>query len=211
MLPERRLVAEALGRAGVLIDPADVPRAHYAAVRSLDADHVPGGRGPWARALCAALGADGEAAVDSLTQMADRARSGKVLWSELTHRAAQTVRALRQAGVAVMIVTNSDGHAAENLRDAGVLAATGLDESDVIDSVVVGSTKPDLGIFEAALGRAGVTAAGAAHIGDMVLTDVRGASRAGITPIHFDPYRRCRARDHRHVRSLAGIWAHLGR
>jgi len=51
--------------------------------------------------------------------------------------------------------------------------------------VVVGYEKPDVRIFEAAL------------------------AVAGITPIHFDPLRGCRATDHRHVRALAGIWQHV--
>jgi putative hydrolase of the HAD superfamily len=110
----------------------------------------------------------------------------------------------------VLIVTNSDGHAAENLREAGVLGAAGLDESAVIDSVAVGSAKPDPTIFEAALQRIGVRAAETVHVGDAASTDVAGAQAAGITPIHVDPHRRCRSRDHRHVRSLAGIWAHVG-
>jgi putative hydrolase of the HAD superfamily len=209
VLPARQLVAEALARAGFEIDPATVPRAHYAAVRALDAAHVPGGRDPWARALCAALGALGEEAVASLEEMADRSRSGKVLWSETTPGALEAIAALRHAGFAVLIVSNSDGHAAENLRDAGVLAATGLDESAVIDSVVVGSAKPDPRIFDAALERAGVRPSEAVHVGDMLSTDVAGAEAAGITPIHFDPDDRCRSRHHRHISSLAGILPRL--
>lgn len=211
MLPHRQLVAEALARAEVEIDPADVPRAHYSAVRALDDNHVPGGRDPWAQALCAALGAPGGEAVASLTAMADRERSGRVLWSEPTPGAVDTILKLRRAGIAVVIVTNSDGHAAQNLRDAGILEATGLDESEVIDSVVVRSAKPDPEIFIAALERAGVRAGEAMHVGDMLSTDVAGASSAGIAPIHLDPYRHCRSRNHRHIRSLTGVWAHLRR
>jgi HAD superfamily hydrolase (TIGR01509 family) len=209
VLPARELVAEALARAGFEIDPADVPDAHYAAVGGLDADQVPGGQQPWAQALCAALGVSDQDAVRSLIEMADRRRSGRVLWSEPTPGAIETLGALRRAGIAVAIVTNSDGNAARNLRDAGFLAATGLDESDVIDSVVVGSSKPNPGIFEAALERVGVGPGEALHVGDMISTDVRGASAAGMTAIHFDPGRSCRDRDHRHVRSLGGIWTHL--
>lgn len=209
MLPARELVAEALARAGVRIDPAVVPGAHYAAVRALDDERVPGGKEPWAQALCAALGVGGENAVESLTEMADRSRSGRVLWSEPTPGALETILTLRKREVRVVIVTNSDGHGAQNLRDAGILQATGLEKSDVIDSAVVGSTKPDAGIFLAALERAGARASETVHVGDMVSTDVRGASAAGIMPVHLDPYRRCRSRDHRHVRSLAGIPWHL--
>jgi putative hydrolase of the HAD superfamily len=210
VLPHRDLVVAALGRAGVEIDPARVPSAHYAAVRVLDRERTEGAPGSYAEAFCAVLGTRGRKAVGALTDLAERSWSGYVLWSEPTPGAIKAIVALRLAGLAVLIVTNSDGHAAENLRDSGILAATGLTKSDVVDSVLVGSAKPDKGIFAAALRRAGVNAADAVHVGDMVSTDVVGARRAGIAPIHFDPYRRCRSGEHRHVRSLTGIWAHLG-
>jgi HAD-hyrolase-like/Anti-sigma-28 factor, FlgM len=79
----------------------------------------------------------------------------------------------------------------------------------VIDSVMVGAAKPDPAIFRAALERCATDAAGAVHIGDMVSADVAGARAAGIEAIHLDPARRCRATDHRHVRTLKGIWRHI--
>ncbi len=81
----------------------------------------------------------------------------------------------------------------------------------VIDSTVVGYEKPDVRIFEAALARAGagIRATDVVHVGDTLAADVAGARAAGITPIHFDPLRACRAPDHRHVSSLAGLWRHI--
>jgi FMN phosphatase YigB (HAD superfamily) len=212
VLPDRRLVSATLRRVGVDVDLAAVPRAHYLAVRALDRDHAEGRHGAYPEALCAALAVRRPAlqvAVRAITELDDRRRSGQVLWSEPTTGAVETIVALRRARIAVLVVTNSDGHAAENLRDAGVLAATGLDEAAVIDSVVVGSAKPDPRIFEAALAHAGVAPCDAIHVGDMLSTDVAGAQAVGIAPIHLDPYRRCRAPGHRHIRSLAGIRAHV--
>jgi FMN phosphatase YigB (HAD superfamily) len=116
-----------------------------------------------------------------------------------------TIAALRRAGVTVVIVTNSDGHAEENLGDCGFAGVP------VIDSEVVGSAKPDRRIFEVALASAGagVRPAEVVHVGDTVANDVAGARAAGITPIHLDPLRACRAPDHRHIRTLAGIWRHV--
>ena len=207
MLPDRRLVSGALARAGVRIAPAAVPRAHYRAVRALDRDQ---GARSYIDAFCAALGVSLASAITALSELDEPGRSGKVLWSEPTPGGIEAVRALRRAGFAVLVVTNSDGYAAENLRDAGVLARTGLAEADVIDSVVVGSAKPDTAIFDAALERAGVERTEVVHVGDMLSTDVAGALAAGITPIHLDPYRSCRSPEHRHIRSLRGIWAHAG-
>ena len=207
VLPERGLVADALAEVGVGIDPDTVPRAHYDAVRMLDS----GRAGSYVGALCAALGVRETAAIEALRRVDDRARSGKVLWSEPTPGAVAAIVALRRAGTRVLIVSNSDGHAAENLGEAGILAATGLAAEAVIDSTVVGSAKPEPRIFEVALALAETRAGEAVHVGDMLSTDVAGAHAVGLTPIHIDPYRRCRRRDHLHVRSLAGLRWHIRR
>jgi putative hydrolase of the HAD superfamily len=115
----------------------------------------------------------------------------------------RTIAALQRAGLAVIVVSNSDGHARENLHDSG------FGGMPVIDSTVVGAAKPDVRIFEAALALAGVAPAQTVHVGDTMSTDVVGAHAAGITPIHVDPDRRCRATDHRHIRSLPGLWQHI--
>jgi putative hydrolase of the HAD superfamily len=136
-------------------------------------------------------------------RLADRRRSGVVLWREPTPGAVDAIRALQRAGLTVVVVTNSDGHGEENLRDSGFGAVP------VVDSTVVGAAKPDPRIFEIALARAGISPAETVHVGDTLVHDVAGARAAGITPIHFDPPRACRAPEHRHIRSLAGIWRHV--
>lgn len=210
VLPHRGLVRDALADVQVEVDAAMVGRAHYQAVRRLDRDHATG-NGPvgYPRALCRALGVPAERladAIQALSRLADRSLS------EPTPYAQDTLRALKRAGIAVVVVTNSDGHAAENLRDAGICETTRVASTvvtDVIDSALVGSAKPDPEIFRIALQRAKVDARSVVHVGDMVSTDVAGARAAGITPIHFDPNHSCRAGDHRHIRSLASIWRHV--
>jgi len=206
VLPRRDLVAGALSRVGLAIDPAAVPHAHYRALAAFDRA---GASNPiYRRAFCSELGiAAGRTAdaLEALARLEDRSRSGEIMWSEPTPGALSTITALRRRGLRVVIVTNSDGHAEENLRDCGI------GDIPVIDSKVVGSDKPDVRIFEAALHRAGagVRATDVVHVGDTLSADVAGASAAGITPIHFDPLRKCRAPDHRHVRALPGIWHHV--
>jgi putative hydrolase of the HAD superfamily len=210
VLPDRHLLARALARAGIDIDPAVVPLAHYHAVRSLDRtvrvlDRAPS-RSDYPDALFPQLGVAPGRTAEALAvweRLADRSRSGVVLWSEPTVGAIDTMASLQRAGLVVVIVTNSDGHAEENL------AACGFAGVPVIDSHVVGAAKPDRRIFEIALARAGTRASEVVHVGDMLSTDVAGASAAGIIPIHFDPLRVCRARDHRHIRSLPGLWRHV--
>jgi len=216
VLPHRRLVAGALARVGVEIDPERVPPAHYRAVQRLDRD-AEARRAPdaYLRELCLGLDVSRHRlrpALGALCELADRSACGEILWSEPTPHALATIAALRRAGIGVVVVTNSDGRAAENLRDAGIFETSEGSEAAVaavIDSGVVGASKPDPMIFHAALQRAGVDAASAVHVGDMLSADVDGANRAGIAAVHLDPARACRANDHRHLRSLAGIWRHI--
>jgi putative hydrolase of the HAD superfamily len=216
VLPHRGLVAGALAGAGIEIDPAAVPAAHYRAIRRLEVAR-PSGAVPngYLRALCEALGVGAgslDAAVDALADVEDRRRSGEILWSEAAPHAREVIARLRGEGVSVVIVTNSDGHAAENLRDARVCQegpGPGEEVAAIVDSTIIGHAKPDPEIFRVAMGRVGVEASAVVHVGDFVAADVEGAKRAGITPIHLDPPRACRSADHRHVRTLAGLWHHV--
>jgi putative hydrolase of the HAD superfamily len=90
---------------------------------------------------------------------------------------------LRAAGLAVGVVSNSDG------RVESLLAAAGLRPflDFVIDSGSVGVEKPDPRIFALACERAGVPPQHALHVGDVYEVDVLGARAAGVTPVLFDP------------------------
>jgi putative hydrolase of the HAD superfamily len=215
VLPHRGLVRAALARVRIPCDESAVPAAHYLAVRRLDHQGARGLSPGYLPAFCEALGVPpprlGEA-LTALSRLADRDRSGEILWSEPAPHARRTIAALRRAGIAVVVVTNSDGHAAQHLRDARICQAgtgPGARVDEVIDSGLIGAAKPDPAIFRTALGHAGVEPAAAVHVGDTVNADVVGALAAGIVPIHLDPGRRCRARDHRHVRALGGLWWHV--
>jgi putative hydrolase of the HAD superfamily len=216
VLPDRHLVTDALARVGIEIDPSAVADAHYRTVRRLDREAETGGpRDGYLQTLCSTLGVRPERlpdAVSAMSYLADRSLSGAILWSERAPQAQRTIAALQRAGVAVVVVTNSDGHAADNLRDAGIChtgPGPGVRVTGVVDSALVGSAKPDPEIFRIALRRARVRPESAVHVGDMLGTDVAGARSAGIVPIHLDPHRTCRATDHRHIRALNGIWRHV--
>lgn len=208
VLPDRHRLAGALAQRGIEIDPAAVPGAHYRAVRALDraGATATATRTGYPGALLSDLhigpGQRPEA-IAVWERLADRQQSTHVLWSEPTPRAHEAIAALRAAGITVVIVTNSNGQGEENLR------ASGFHDIPVIDSTVVGASKPDPRIFDIALERTNVAAAETVHVGDALINDIAGAHAAGITPIHFDPTRACRARDHRHLTSLPGIWRHV--
>lgn len=69
-----------------------------------------------------------------------------------------------------------------------ILDGLGLSRSFevVIVSAIVGHTKPERGIFAAALARFGVPAARALHVGDDPLNDLAGARRAGLGALLID-------------------------
>jgi phosphoglycolate phosphatase-like HAD superfamily hydrolase len=216
VLPDRQLVTAALARLGIQIDASAVPRAHYATVHRLDRspERVPP-PDAYFPTLCRALGVSAPLlaeAVRELSYLGDRQRSGEILWGEPTPHARHTIGALQRSGMDVIVVTNSDGHAAENLRDVGLCGAgggAGIPMRNVIDSALVDREKPDPDIFQIALERAQLEPDSVVHVGDTLSFDIAGARAAGIAPIHLDPYRTCRANDHRHIRSLNGIWRHL--
>jgi putative hydrolase of the HAD superfamily len=95
-----------------------------------------------------------------------------------------------------------DGHAS-----AG--GCRGIEVGIVIDSAVVGVSKPDPRIFGLALDALGVARGSSAtvvHVGDSLRYDVTGALAAGVRPLHLDPYGFCPAPDgHEHLRSLEEI------
>lgn len=212
VLPDRDLVTSALAQVGVRIDPSAVAPAHYRAVGALDAGDGRGGYlASLSRTLRVPAGCHADA-VRALSRLADRAQSGQILWSEPVPDALATIAIARRAGIAVVVVTNSDGHAAQNLRDAGICQTTrgaGETVDAIVDSTRVGSAKPDPEIFRLALESIGATADAAVHVGDTLSTDIVGAQAAGIAAIHLDPACACGAADHRHIRGLRELWPHL--
>jgi HAD superfamily hydrolase (TIGR01509 family) len=87
----------------------------------------------------------------------------------------ETMRALRARGLALAVVSNWDISVHERLEE--------LELAPLVDTVVasadVGVAKPDPRIFEIALGRLGVAAERALHVGDGS-ADEDGAASAGL-------------------------------
>jgi putative hydrolase of the HAD superfamily len=88
---------------------------------------------------------------------------------------------LRRAGLRLAIVSNFDA------RLLPVCRGLGLDVA--VDAIVIaadgGVGKPEPGIFRAALGRFGIPADSALHVGDSAAEDVEGALAAGIRAVHL--------------------------
>jgi putative hydrolase of the HAD superfamily len=90
-----------------------------------------------------------------------------------------TLEHLRQAGLALVVVSNWDATLDAVLDRVGILAAVDA----VVSSAVAGAAKPDPLPLRLGLELAGVAAAGAIHVGDGPDEDVAGAIAAGIRPV----------------------------
>lgn len=106
------------------------------------------------------------------------------LWSRVLPGVPEALRRLRDAGLSLVVVSNSDGTIARGLEEAGL---GGLLDA-VVDSAVVGVEKPDPHIFRIALERAGSAPDRTAHVGDLHAVDVLGARAAGLHGILLDPF-----------------------
>ena len=94
-----------------------------------------------------------------------------------------TLGPLKQAGYTMAVLSNRNDPFTQLLDDHKI--AEFFDFS--IPAGEVQSWKPEPGLFEHALQRAGVTAAEAVYVGDNYFADVVGSRRAGLTPILVDP------------------------
>ncbi len=111
--------------------------------------------------------------------------NGYGLWTSAIEGTIDAVRELKEMGLRLAVVSNSDGSVRESLSRAGF---DGLFEF-VLDSHEVGLSKPDPAIFVHALERLGVDPSGAWYVGDSIYHDVGGAIGAGLAAsVLIDPF-----------------------
>jgi putative hydrolase of the HAD superfamily len=169
-----REVEEAEVRARVRLDPHLGP---HASTESQDA------HGLYLRYLLEHVGVTGDTEVDAMLSWRRSYNLPVGLWNVPDPEAGHALRRARAAGLAVGVISNSNGSA------RSILEATGLaaDLDFVIDSGVVGVEKPDPRIFRLGLAAAGVEAHEAVYVGDLYSVDVLGARAAGIAGVLLDP------------------------
>ena len=182
---------------GAMLDPARHVRAHWAGLTALedalghdDGDTIERARWmPYHSAFVTTVGVGPDRMVAAAAAMRDV--FGPYLW---THPLAESVAALarlHRAGVPMGVVSNADGQIEHTLRYRGVCQVgpgAGVPVSCVIDSQVVGVAKPDPRIFDGALAALGMPAERVAYVGDSVINDIGGATKAGLVPLLFDPH-----------------------
>jgi HAD superfamily hydrolase (TIGR01509 family) len=125
-----------------------------------------------------------EALLDELRPVLRPDGKASSLWKMVMPRIPEALARLRDLGLRLVVVSNSDGTVSRSLEAAGLLSFMSL----VVDSALVGFEKPDPRIFAAALERTGADAARTLHIGDLYHADVLGARGAGVRALLLDPY-----------------------
>jgi len=205
LLPNPWTVAALLRAAGGSIEPALVPRVHYAATAAMDIARA--GAIDWMRynrvfvRFAQVPGPRVDDALAALEQL--YTAPAHTLWNVVPEGVVEHLRALTETGVAIAVVSNSDG------TIESVLRRCELPFDIVIDSSVVGYAKPQREIFGFALEKLNVAASDAIHIGDTGWADIDGAHAAGVRPLHLDPFSDCPypVGHHEHVRTLADVVA----
>jgi HAD superfamily hydrolase (TIGR01509 family) len=105
-------------------------------------------------------------------------------WRRIGIGVRESLERLRDAGFKLAVVSNSEGTIEQMLVEIGLRDLL----SAVVDSSVIGFTKPDPRLFAVALEQLGVAPGEALMIGDSPSADVDGAHAAGIRAALIDPY-----------------------
>jgi putative hydrolase of the HAD superfamily len=131
----------------------------------------------------AALGLD---ASPELRAALDDAWSGSIMrrHNAIFPDVMPTLHAMRAQGLRLAIVSNWDESLLSHTDELGL---TPLFET-IVGSLAVGYEKPHKRIFEIALERLALAPEDVIHVGDMYVSDVVGARRAGIRPVLLDRY-----------------------
>ncbi len=193
LLPSPELTGPLVAPFGGSLDPDVLMRAHFAGAHAMDHARADGVESDWDayfRAYSKAAGVPEE-------RQEEAAQALEVGWDSMRWRnpvptAIETLRTLEERGVPIGIVSNSDGKVEGDLAGLGIC---GVDTPGaarvvcVVDSHIVGVSKPDPAIFRLALDALGLPASKRiAYVGDTVFFDVRASTAAGLTPLLHDPY-----------------------
>lgn len=201
VLPNPWTIVSVLRAAGGSIDIAEVHRLHYAATAAMDATRDR----DWKRyndVLIEHAGISESRIADTRAALFELYTAPAItLWNVVPDGVVEQLQALAGTGVAIAVVSNSDGSVESVLRRCEIPFDI------VIDSTIVGYAKPQPEIFRIALEKLNVAPADAVHVGDTAWADVDGAHAAGVRPLHLDPFGDCPdpAGHHDHVRSLADV------
>jgi FMN phosphatase YigB (HAD superfamily) len=115
-----------------------------------------------------------------------------LLWRWPVPDSMETLRELERREVPIGVVSNASGQIEEVLARSGVCQVgdgRGCSMRVIVDSHVVGFTKPDPRIFDVALEHfTDFDRSRIGYVGDSVTMDIEGGRAAGLHPILLDPF-----------------------
>lgn len=137
----------------------------------------------YSRRRLVALGASPRWAADTAPRVSAHMSEMYKPESVIPEDALRVLAALRDAGYILAVISNrvnpyTDALEKLGIRDYFAFALAGGE---------VDSYKPETGIFEHGLKRAGVSAGQTVYVGDNYFADIVGARRAGLQPVLYDP------------------------
>lgn len=190
--PRKTRVTAALAEVGVEIDCGRLTEAHYRGMAAIDrALSEPEVFGDYHDAYIDHLGLEAVDRLLALDVLRPLYAPGSLLWDEPLDGVVDGLRDLAGRGLTMVVVSNADGSVADMLDSAGVLQVgpgPGVGIAAIVDSGIIGITKPDPRIFRHALDLVGAEPDRTIHVGDAYEFDVMGARAAGIRPVLVDPF-----------------------
>jgi len=200
------IIADHLRARGRAVSPLRVEDAELRARVRLDPHLAPGAsstestvtHGRYLRYLLENLAISDDTEIEAIARWRRGYNPPVGLWNRADPEAIAAIRRVREAGLVVGVISNSNGSVRAVLEEAGLAAHLDF----IIDSSVVGVEKPDPRIFHLGLRQAGVAAAEAVYVGDLYSVDVLGARAAGLDGILLDPRGFWAPRDCRLARGL---------
>jgi putative hydrolase of the HAD superfamily len=126
---------------------------------------------------------------------------GLGIWKVPVDELDRTLDELSVRDISAGIISNSDGRLEWRLDQLGILGRFEF----VIDSAVVGVSKPDPAIFRDALRRGSLRSDQAIYVGDYYEVDVVGARSVGMLPVLLDPVRAYKNVDCRVITRLRDV------
>ncbi len=217
LVPHFETVTPVLEPFGVVPDSDRAEKAHYHGAHALDvaSDEAVVDAQPYLTAYTRAFGVQPPNVEIAAGRIREAWRRPNIeVWRQRVRGSMDGLRQLATTGVKLGIISNSDGTVEEQLRRHEICQigeGLGVAVLAIIDSGVVGVSKPAAEIFRHALQSIAVAPERALYVGDTVRYDVRGARAAGLVPVHMDPYELCdEPADHAHIRRVAEVVTLLG-
>ncbi|HLL72864.1 MAG TPA: HAD-IA family hydrolase [Pyrinomonadaceae bacterium] len=125
-----------------------------------------------------------DATCETLSAQLDATHAERHLWSAPDAEAPAVLTALRDAGLRIAVISNTEDGRLEELLDLVELKSH---FDFFIDSYIVGQRKPDAAIFQLALSRLELEPEEAAYVGDSYGHDALAALAVGIRAVLLDP------------------------